>query len=255
MVSREIVLTVSEFKNKYLIRNTPVIISGLTNDWPATRKWDHKFFVDTYGAQKVGYMEITNRESNANTYRETDSGKMEVEKIISAINSKGILSNYTLASPIEDFPESIGRDFKWPFYADGYKFKRNRIFIGPEGLVTALHQDLPENFYVVIRGKKHITLYPPTDRKYLYPNSIFTKHPNFSQFNPGNPDYERFPNAKNAHPVEVYLEEGDTLYIPSLWWHYIRNTEKSIAMNFWWSVGWKVGIAWGMATYKKLRNL
>ena len=36
--------------------------------------------------------------------------------------------------------------------------------------------------------------------------------------------------------MKVVLEEGDSLYIPSFWWHHVKSSVgKNIAINFWYT--------------------
>lgn len=53
-------LTYVEFVEKYIDRNQPVILTGLTGDWPACRDWvsaegkpNLQFFSDHFGGSRV----------------------------------------------------------------------------------------------------------------------------------------------------------------------------------------------------------
>lgn len=35
--------------------------------------------------------------------------------------------------------------------------------------------------------------------------------------------------------LDCILEEGDMLYIPPKWWHYVRSLTTSLSVSFWWS--------------------
>src|SRR6185369_14845378 len=72
---------------------------------------------------------------------------------------------------------------------------------------------------------------------WLYSNSFRSALPNFSQVDPENPDYDRFPLCRDVAPVEVLLGPGDALYLPSRWWHHVRSLEVSTSFNFWFADG------------------
>ena len=57
---------------------------------------------------------------------------------------------------------------------------------------------------------------------------------------PLKPDLERFPEYKNASPVRMRLEAGDVLYLPSLWFHHLRQSQGCIAVNFWYDMQFDV---------------
>lgn len=44
----------------------------------------------------------------------------------------------------------------------------------------------------------------------------------YSPVNVRAPNYERFPKFKNAKGMICEIEEGDTIYVPSHWWHEVR---------------------------------
>lgn len=50
-----------------------------------------------------------------------------------------------------------------------------------------------------------------------------------------NPDYMKFPLAENLPFLDCILEEGEMLYIPPKWWHYVRSLSLSFSVSFWWS--------------------
>jgi hypothetical protein len=253
-VSRVSALSKIEFYNKYVKKSQPVIFTDIAKEWRGVKTWSLDFFQQKYGEKEASIMRLKDGKADPDTYSDESSNHVPVSTIIKEVKKGISKTSMVLASSTDPFYPELEKDIEIPVYCKGGKFFRSRIYIGPKGLVTTLHQDLPENLYVVAVGSKHITLFPPGDRKWLYANSIFSKHPNFARYNPDEPDATKFPLAKNAHPLEVHLQAGEVLYIPSLWWHHIRNTEDSIALNFWWSVGWKTVVAWGAALYKKIYN-
>jgi hypothetical protein len=59
-------------------------------------------------------------------------------------------------------------------------------------------------------------------------DSFFFAH--FSKIN--NKNFFVYPELLLTSPKHIILNEGESLYIPPNWWHWIRS-EKSIAINFW----------------------
>lgn len=53
---------------------------------------------------------------------------------------------------------------------------------------------------------------------------------------PLQPDNERYPNYRKATAFEIRVNAGDILYLPSLWYHHVRQSHKCIAVNFWYDM-------------------
>jgi hypothetical protein len=245
--------SISSFYEEYVHKSKPVVIKGLAEDWPAMQKWGLGYFAQNFATVDAGVIKIKGVECDLNTYQGSKLGNEPIGKTIDLI-AKGVLDGgAVIAAPVDDFPAELQLDYRAPIYCKDGAFLRSRVFIGPPGTVTSLHQDLPENLYVMVKGKKKITLFPPQSP--VYPNSRFSKLPNHAQVDVNKPDYDAFPKFAYAQPYVVELTAGETLFIPSFWWHHLQNGETSMAVNFWWSYGWKLPIAWAAAMYKKWRAI
>ncbi|CAM6004744.1 unnamed protein product [Sphagnum balticum] len=242
-----------DFQHNYLKANRPIVITGLVNQWPALKNWDFEYFSKNFGDVKAGAFSLIGGECDLNTERGSKLESVSVAESISSITEGRLDNGWAIATPVSIFPTKFQKDYYPPPYCADGKFLRSMTFLGPKGTITSLHHDLPENLYVMVKGKKRIMLFAPSSP--VYPNSPFSKLPNHSKIDAEAPDYERFPRVKNAQPYYVDLVAGETLFIPSLWWHHLRNLEPSIAVNFWWAQGWKLPIAWAAATYKRLRAI
>lgn len=115
----------------------------------------------------------------------------------------------------------------------------NLLLISHPGNYTPCHYDEQQNFFTMNRGYKRCILFPPRDFECLYPYPVAHPCDRQSQVDILNPDYERFPNFKNAHPHECVLGPGEVLYIPMYWWHYIESVGKDYTMSitFWYLAG------------------
>jgi jumonji domain-containing protein 7 len=50
------------------------------------------------------------------------------------------------------------------------------------------------------------------------------------------PDFAKYPEFRNASPVKVKVNAGDALYLPSFWFHHLRQSHGCIAVNFWYDM-------------------
>lgn len=39
-----------------------------------------------------------------------------------------------------------------------------------------------------------------------------------------------------AHPIEITVGPGESLYLPAGWWHYVRQSSITIAVNYWYEL-------------------
>lgn len=77
-----------------------------------------------------------------------------------------------------------------------------------------------------IYGSKEFYIYPPDQGRFLYPRPDNEK---LSQIdNPLRPDLDRFPLFREAKPLRVVVNQGETLFFATGWWHFAVIHEPSI---------------------------
>jgi len=126
--------------------------------------------------------------------------------------------------------------------------KLNKVFIGPAGATTRLHQDNhgAHARLTMLKGSKLYIAFHPQDAPNLYPPSASyiaenqtprtassTSH--YSPIDPLNPNLDKYPNYKHATPYLALLTEGESLLLPKNWWHCAYSLSPSITVmrNFW----------------------
>ncbi|XP_076929672.1 lysine-specific demethylase JMJ32-like [Bidens hawaiensis] len=140
---------------------------------------------------------------------------------------------------------------------------------------TSFHKDHYENLYAVVTGEKHFLLLPPTDVHRMYVREYPAARYNYSQETgefkleienpprnvpwcsvnpyplPENKEKEmsKFPLYFNGpKPFEVTVKAGEILYLPSMWFHYVRQTPDSrgltIAVNYWYDMQFDIKYAY-----------
>lgn len=111
-----------------------------------------------------------------------------------------------------------------------------KIFFGPAGTVTRLHNDTyyTHAWLSQIRGRKLFVLFPPSQARLIHASDGIRPSggdcAEQSWFDPLRPDFERFPLARDATPFVAECGEGDTLVVPSLWFHYAVSLTPSITL-------------------------
>lgn len=114
-------------------------------------------------------------------------------------------------------------------------------WFGPAGTISPLHTDPYHNILCQVVGKKYVRLYSPEESVRLYPRGVDAASGvdmgNTSEVDVEGPHGkgERFPLFADARFLECVLEEGECLYVPVGWWHYIRSLSVSFSVSFWWN--------------------
>merc|ERR1712080_720870 len=99
------------------------------------------------------------------------------------------------------------------------------------GTISPLHHDPYHNLLAQVVGQKYIRLYDRSLTQFLYPheNTIMS---NTSQVDVEDWDESKFPKFGETQYFECILKEGEMLYIPPKWWHYVRSLSISFSVSF-----------------------
>ncbi len=100
------------------------------------------------------------------------------------------------------------------------------------GIIAEAHYDTGRNMVAMIKGSKRYILTPPSTCKQL---GIIadTKHPSYrhSVLDWSDITQAKSHNFNNIPAIDTIVNEGEVLYIPSYWFHYIISLEYSIQCN------------------------
>lgn len=149
------------------------------------------------------------------------------------------------------------------------------LWIGDHNSTTSTHRDPYENLYLVLKGSKTFTLYPPVDEltlptqlvrtgRYVYDTSTNTFTTVLDEANTSSDPLPRIPwvtvdplspreEVISNHEMYAYssprtvtVNEGQILYLPSGWYHHVQqkcgtweengSVAPCIAVNWWFDV-------------------
>jgi hypothetical protein len=122
------------------------------------------------------------------------------------------------------------------------------LWFAMEPAKADLHFDPYENLHVVVEGAKTFTMFPPSNNDELYFASAgnqrtmnwlydyeagkfyqlpaFLNEPapqGYVPVDPDRPDYGKFPKFRNATRLVCEVRKGETIYVPSNWWHAVAS--------------------------------
>jgi hypothetical protein len=110
-----------------------------------------------------------------------------------------------------------------------------RLWVGGP-VHTRTHNDRDHNLACVLAGRRRFLLFPPDQVANLYVGPLDNPPP-LSLVDPEAPDLSRFPRFADALATArvAFLDPGDALFIPRLWWHHVTSLSPFNAMvNYWW---------------------
>lgn len=209
-VSRE------EFQENYLKPRKPLVFKDLVKDWPATQKWTFDWLRENYGHLEVPL--YGNDFHQAGKYYMTPKRKMKFGDYLTLIQQGPTELRMFLYNIFEHAPE-LAQDFSMPNIMDGWNKRYYFMFFGGEGSTVNLHYDIDCShvFLTQFQTRKRVYLFPHEQGPYLYKEPFTVK----SQMDVNNPDYDKYPAFDKARGYVTTIEHGETIFIPSQFWHHI----------------------------------
>ncbi|GAB2287021.1 Lysine-specific demethylase jmj30 [Dionaea muscipula] len=234
IVKKQSALSLEGFLRDYFLSGTPVIICDSMDYWPARTKWGDV----NYLKKVAGYRTVPVEVGKNYLCQEWKQELITFSEFLDRIQSPDSVATptYLAQHPLFDQIKELRKDVLIPDYccAGGGELRSLNAWFGPAGTVTPLHHDPHHNILAQVVGKKYVRLYPAFLSEELYPHDE-TMLCNSSQVDLDNVDEEAFPKVWNLEFHDCILDEGEMLYIPPKWWHYVRSLTPSFSVSFWWN--------------------
>jgi hypothetical protein len=230
------------FIDEFVARNRPVVVIDAAQDWPALATWTPEYFKSKYGAQTV---EVT--------YGVKQQLAEVMDGVLASTAAKPgpylhkVIIHQHMPSLLPDLePENIyafpmrfcsplmPQRFRRP---DGYL---KLLIGGVGGKFPLMHFDSDNSHATIteIYGDKEFVLFAPEDTAYIYPHA---NSPSTSQIDDlDRVDLNKFPDFPKATQYRAVISPGETIFIPSRWWHSARvvTTSVSVCTNSMYSTNW-----------------
>ncbi|KAL6844780.1 hypothetical protein ACP4OV_025439 [Aristida adscensionis] len=218
-VERRAHISLEEFICNYFLRESPVIISGCMDHWPARTKWKDIKYLKKIAGDRTVPVEVGKNYVCSEWKQELITFSQFLERMWSTDCPSNL--TYLAQHPLFEQIKELSDDIVVPdfCYAGGGELQSLNAWFGPHGTVTPLHHDPHHNILAQVLGRKYIRLYPASISEDLYPHTE-TMLSNTSQVDLDNIDLKEFPKVDTLDFMDCILEEGDLLYIPPKWWHY-----------------------------------
>ncbi len=239
-------------RTRVLSSAEPVVLRGLVDTWPAVKA------AGRGTAALVGYLKglASAEPMNCVIAPPEANGRMHYDATLRGFNFKRV--NVTLNDFLDRLVELQGSSDPPSIAAQGVLADRSapgfakenaldwlpasadqRLWIGNR-LAVAIHCDPADNLACVVTGRRRFTLFAP----HLLPDLAmgpFDPTPAgtpISMADPRQPDFERFPQFRNAmeNALVADLGPGDAIFIPYHWYHHVESLDPvSMLVNHWWN--------------------
>jgi len=221
----------NEFRTKYLLPKRPVIITDLAKKWPAYTKWTWDYFKELVG--QVDVEVYNNIRAGARVPVNGGDGHMLFGEYLDLIQ-QGPAELRIFLFNIFKYAPQITRDFEFPEqFTRMFLKKYPMLFVGGAGSIAHMHYDidLSHIFHTQFIGKKRVLLMPNDQSPLLYKMPLTVESAaSFVDWHLG-VDEAKFPALKHANGHQAVLEHGETLFMPSGYWHHMQYMESGFAMS------------------------
>ena len=228
-----------DFVNNYLKPHKPLIIRKATESWPALQKWTFDYLKETVGDVVVPLYDSSKADPSKPI--NASAAEMKFGDYIDLIQKEPTDLRIFLFDPIKYAPKLL-EDYRSPTdLLGGFLDKYPNMFFGGKGSITFLHYDidLAHIFHTHFNGSKRVILFDNkwSERLYCIPFATYA----LEDYDIEHPDFDKFPALDGVEGQEAILEHGDTLFMPTGFWHWMKYLDGSFSISLRaWDKSWGV---------------
>jgi hypothetical protein len=227
-VERRCSIDSEDFVNNYKNTGTPLIITELMDSWPAREKWTLDYLKKTAGDQLVPV--YSSKPATGKQHQHAAEKVLPFGEYLSLLENGENDLRMFFYNILENVPKLLN-DFEYPNLGMSFFKRLPVLFVGGKGAKVQMHYDIDLANLILCHfgGPKKVLLIPPQQTKYMYkvPFSFSALHSvDFSK-----PDFEKHPALAKLNAYTADLEHGDSLFIPSGYWHYITYQDIGFSMT------------------------
>jgi hypothetical protein len=135
---------------------------------------------------------------------------------------------------------------------------RANLWLNVDRVSTRLHYDASHNFLAVVSGEKKLLLVHPKYTPLVEAYDVSCTNPQHSfmrsselkkKISPVNRHLSQSLNEDIIPGYEVNLRRGDCIFIPEGFWHQVRSSECTMAINYWFDSGLSNLVTGGYCNY------
>ncbi len=217
-----------DFNTRYFYPQKPVVIRELADKHPAGKKWTISYIKKVCGEVIVDVFD-NSKEHSASAFTSPDLKMKFSEYIDTIVANKQTSLRMFLFNMFRCKPE-LRKDFPCPDLIKGVLGRVGFMFFGAKGIKVRIHQDMDFSNVILTQfyGRKRVVLVAPKYSDLLY-KLPYNTH---SLVDLDKPDYEKYPGLRYIEAYECILEHGDSVFIPSGYWHFITYLDGGFSVSY-----------------------
>lgn len=203
---------------------TPTVLRGAAAQWPAAQ-WTLASLRDRVGSAVVPIHTGRWKRAGWRITRDGETTSMQAAAYLTDMlegRATGYLAGFELLRAVPSLRSDLAFPETGPLTTDV-------VWIGPTGTATPIHFDFVPNVYAQLAGRKRWRLWRPE-------RALEPRFAGIGGFAMSALDAGDGPEAAGPPDMDIVLEAGDVLLLPSKWWHRVDTLTDSIAVNRWWSL-------------------
>lgn len=218
-----------DFNADYFKPQIPVIIRGLTDKTIAGEKWSIDYFKETMGDLTMDIYDNGNKKASATAYTNADL-KMKFRDYLAIISKDEHTDLRIFLCNLFKYNPKLREEFPCPDIFRGILDHMGYMFFGGKNTTVRIHYDIDMSnvLHTHFGGKKRVVLISPAYSGLLYRLPLNT----YSLVDIDKPDYRKFPALKYVKGYNLILNPGDSIFMPTGYWHYMTYLEGSFSVSY-----------------------
>lgn len=220
-------ITKQAFLEQYFYPQKPVVIRGLLKGTPAESKWNLAYMREKLGKVEVDVYDNHQAKTSAYTHGDLTMNFSEFLDVIGRDEPSG----YRLFL-FEGFKHCPGLRKEFPCHPifKGILGKIGFMFFGGKATNVRMHFDIDMSnvLHTQFVGRKRILLFSQAYNDLLYKTPLNT----YSIADFDKPDDGRFPGLQYVKGYDITLGHGDSLFMPSGYWHYMMYVDSGFGVAY-----------------------
>lgn len=222
-------ISTEQFNRNYFNTQKPLVIKGLGCNTTAGKKWSINYFREIVGDVLVDVYDNTNKNSAKSAFTVPDL-KMKFSEYLDILSTNKHTDLRIFLFDLFKYDSRLKKEFPCPVLFKGILDNIGHMFFGGKDTTVRIHYDIDMSnvLHTHFGGRKRVVLIAPEYSTLLYCLPLNT----YSLIDPDKPNYKKYPALKHVKGYDFILEPGDSLFMPSGYWHYMTYLESSFSVSY-----------------------